>query len=202
MLECGADLLRTVGELGPEPLAAEARELLDSPDSVRHGELLTYWHDRSDRMFFPKALLQPYAEWLTRNDSRSIAGASTARHDRCPRCDGPPQLSILEGSAATAADGGTRFLQCATCLTSWLFRRVVCPSCGNEDERTLAYYQAPTFPHVRVDACDRCGRYLKSIDLTRLGLAVPLVDEVAAAPLDLWAQEHGYEKIALNLVGL
>ena len=32
--------------------------------------------------------------------------------------------------------------------------------------------------------------------------AVPLVDEVAGASLDLWAREHGYEKIELNLVGL
>jgi hypothetical protein len=31
---------------------------------------------------------------------------------------------------------------------------------------------------------------------------VPLVDEVAAAPLDLWASERGYVKIELNLVGL
>ena len=43
---------------------------------------------------------------------------------------------------------------------------------------------------------------MKSVDLSRLGLAVPLVDEVAGAPLDLWARERGYEKIELNLVGL
>ena len=55
---------------------------------------------------------------------------------------------------------------------------------------------------LRVDACDTCRRYLKTIDLTRLGIAVPVVDEVAGAPLDLWALERGYEKIELNLVGL
>jgi len=53
-----------------------------------------------------------------------------------------------------------------------------------------------------VDACDTCKRYLKTVDLTRLGLAVPLVDEVAGAPLDVWARERGYEKLELNLVGL
>jgi formate dehydrogenase maturation protein FdhE len=31
---------------------------------------------------------------------------------------------------------------------------------------------------------------------------VPIVDEVASAPLDVWAIEHGYTKIELNLVGL
>ena len=78
---------------------------------------------------------------------------------------------------------------------------VTCPYCGEEDERKLAYFQSPAFPHVRVDACDSCRRYLKNVDLTKLGLAVPLVDEIAAAPLDAWAREHGYEKIELNLVG-
>ena len=62
--------------------------------------------------------------------------------------------------------------------------------------------QAPALEHVRVDACESCRRYLKTVDRSRLGLAVPLVDEVAGAPLDIWAQEHGYTKIELNLVGL
>jgi formate dehydrogenase maturation protein FdhE len=35
-----------------------------------------------------------------------------------------------------------------------------------------------------------------------LGFAAPLIDEIAAAPLDLWAREHGYTKIELNLVGV
>jgi FdhE protein len=109
-------------------------------------------------------------------------------------------VSILE--VADTADGSSRRLQCASCLSAWEYRRILCPSCGNEDERTLGYYESPTFPHVRVDTCEQCGRYIKTVDLRRLGLAVPLIDEVAAAPLDVWASERGYEKIELNLVGL
>jgi FdhE protein len=66
----------------------------------------------------------------------------------------------------------------------------------------LGYFTAPEYDHIRVETCDSCKYYIKGIDLTRVGLAVPLVDEVAAAPLDLWAREQGYTKIALNLVGL
>jgi formate dehydrogenase maturation protein FdhE len=40
------------------------------------------------------------------------------------------------------------------------------------------------------------------VDLIRLGHAEPLVDEIYSAPLDLWAREHGYAKIELNLVGV
>jgi FdhE protein len=91
---------------------------------------------------------------------------------------------------------------CATCLTTWPFRRVLCAYCGQEDEHKLGYFHSPQYDHLRVDACDTCRHYLKTIDLTRLGVAVPLVDEVAGAALDLWAREQGYEKIELNLVGL
>jgi FdhE protein len=77
-----------------------------------------------------------------------------------------------------------------------------CPHCGEENERRLGYFHSPEFDHVRVEVCDTCRRYLKRIDLTRLGIAVPLVDEVASAPLDAWATEHGYVKIELNLIGL
>ena len=99
-------------------------------------------------------------------------------------------------------DGSGRQLLCASCLTLWNVRRVICPSCGEEEEKKLGYFRSPVFDHVRIDACDGCRRYLKTIDLTRLGLAVPLVDEVAAAPLDAWARDRGYEKIELNLLGL
>jgi formate dehydrogenase accessory protein FdhE len=195
-------MLRDVVEHGPEQLAAEAGRLLESDASTIEKFLQTYWNARSDRAFFAKALFQPYGQWL------ADAGASPieARHPRgdnsCPRCGGAPQLSMLEAASALSGDGSSRLLLCASCLATWPFRRVMCPRCGEEDERKLGYFQSPAFAHVRVDACDTCGCYLKNIDLTRLGLAVPLVDEIAAAPLDAWAREHGYEKIELNLVGL
>jgi hypothetical protein len=51
------------------------------------------------------------------------------------------------------------------------------------------------------DVYDTCHTYLKSIDLTKTGLAVAVVDELATIPLDLWAREHGYEKLQINLLG-
>ncbi len=65
----------------------------------------------------------------------------------------------------------------------------------------MAFYSAPEIAHVRVDVCDTCHIYLKSIDLTKTGLAVPVVDELATIPLDLWAREHGYMKLQINLLG-
>ncbi|HTS24407.1 MAG TPA: formate dehydrogenase accessory protein FdhE, partial [Bryobacteraceae bacterium] len=58
------------------------------------------------------------------------------------------------------------------------------------------------FPHVRVEACDSCHTYINSVDLTRNGLAVPVVDELATVSLNVWAEQRGYAKLQLNLLGM
>jgi hypothetical protein len=225
---CVAPMLSAVAAIGPTRLADEARRILDGAAAAIDEMLLAGWHAPSGQQFFPKIALQPYAECLATIGQRPLdrdglrgrerSGASAeARAERsepvgvqgpptiqgkyaCPFCFGAPQLSILEG--AGEADGGGRQLLCGTCFTVWPFRRVLCAQCGEEDEDRLGYYRSPAFDHLRVDACDTCRHYLKTVDLSRLGIAVPVVDEVAGASLDLWALEHDYQKIELNLVGL
>ena len=186
-------LLDTVARHGPTSLKTE-------PETITE-DLLEYWRSPSDTQFFAKSILQPYARWLaethTAPTGRELAGGERT----CPFCGGRPQLSFLQ-SKESSSESGNRDLLCSTCLTSWEFRRVVCASCGEERPAKLGYFHSPEFDHIRIEACDSCKHYLKGIDLTRLGLAVPLVDEIYGAPLDLWAREHGYTKIELNLVGV
>jgi len=184
-------LLEVVRSTGPVALATQA------PDSI-DDLLIDYWHNRSDEAFFAKALVQPYARRLVESNSLSPLAL---RENQCPFCLGKPQVSFLKGTDSTA-DSGNRNLLCATCLSSWEFRRVVCAACGEEQPTQLGYFQSDEYPHVRIETCDSCKRYVKGVDLTRLGLAEPLVDDVATAALDLWAVEKGYTKIELNLVGL
>jgi FdhE protein len=195
------ELLECVARHGPESLASEARVMLTAEPNVIAVELLDYWRSPSDTQFFAKAVLQPYALWLAETRTNP-AGRELAGGERtCPFCGGKPQVSFLQNKESNA-ESGNRDLLCATCLCSWQFRRVVCANCGEERPAKLGYFHSPEFDHVRIEACDSCKHYLKGIDLTRLGFAVPLVDEIYAAPLDLWAREHGYTKIELNLVGL
>jgi FdhE protein len=195
-------LVQEVAAHGPQPLREDAHVMIEQGNAPLAEALVSYWNDRSDRQFFAKAILQPYAASLVET-ARPITRGSLERADnRCPTCGGAPQLSILAATSPDAVDGSNRSLLCATCLTSWPFRRVVCPSCGEQDEHKLGYFHSPDLDHLRVDACDTCRRYLKNVDLGKSGLAVPLVDEVAGATLDLWARDHDYDKIELNLVGL
>ena len=192
-------LLERVARNGPESLAGEAQALLDAESNVMAQELLNYWANPSDTQFFAKSVIQPYARWLTETGI-SFSGRELAGGERtCPFCGGKPQVSFLK---SREAESGNRDLLCATCLSSWEFRRVVCANCGEERPAKLGYFHSPEFDHIRIEACDTCKHYIKGIDLTRFGLAVPLVDELYAAPMDLWAREHGYTKIELNLIGL
>lgn len=194
-------LLEAIAQAGPELLAREAGQLLQGPEAAIDDLLLACWLVPSDRQFFAKAVLQPYARWLADVGIPPIDRPLARSDNRCPFCGGMPQLSILQTSGGSL-EGGGRALLCATCLTVWPIRRVLCVHCGEEDERKLGYFHSTTYEQLRIDACDSCRHYLKTVDLTRLGTAVPIVDEVAGASLDVWAREHGYEKIELNLVGL
>jgi len=195
-----ADFLEAIGSCSVEALAQEARRLLDAPAAI-DDLLRTYWTHPSDRQFFAKAVLQPYARGLADAGVMPVDRQLKMAWNRCPFCGGLPQLSVLHG-AGGPLEGGGRSLLCATCFTVWPFRRGLCARCGEEDERKLGYFQSPVYDHLRVDACDSCRYYLKAVDLTRLGIAVPIVDEVAGAPLDIWAREQGYSKIEMNLVGM
>jgi FdhE protein len=194
-------LFESVAKHGPASLAADAQDLLAADPDVVAEILLDYWRSPTDTQFFAKAILQPYMRWLAETKTTS-AGRELARGERtCPFCGGQPQVSFLQAKE-NSAESGNRDLLCAICLSSWEFRRVVCANCGEERPAKLGYFHSPEFDHIRIEACDSCKHYLKGIDLTRLGYAVPLVDEIYASPLDLWAREHGYTKIELNLIGL
>ena len=38
----------------------------------------------------------------------------------------------------------------------------------------LGYFQTQEYDRVRIEACDTCKHYIKGVDLTRFGLAIPL----------------------------
>jgi FdhE protein len=193
--------LKVIQSHGPESLAAEAHDLSHADLQFTAERLMRYWSNRSDVQFFEKAFLQPYLRWVAGSGARPVGREVSVGERYCPFCGGNPQVSFLQNKETTA-ESGNRDLICATCLSSWEFRRVVCANCGEERPAKLGYFHSPEFDHVRIEACDTCKHYIKGVDLTRAGFAAPIVDEIDAAPLDLWAREHGYTKIELNLVGV
>jgi FdhE protein len=191
--------LSLVEEKAPVRLAEIAREMRGQ-SSASWVELLTQCWSNIDppddpAEFVALVFLQPYAELVRSHAQLQLGGYD---HMLCPFCNRKASLGILR----QLGDGARRNLLCGFCLSEWEFRRIVCAACGQEDQAKLPVYIAEQFPHMRVEACDACHTYIKSIDLTKNGLANPLVDELASIPLDLWAQERGYAKLRPNLLGM
>lgn len=209
--------LSVVQQVAPPPLAHAAAALAGEGPAAWQRVIEVFWHGDletplvaaddladgqsgalpapavSDR-FLAWIFLQPYAEYLA--DSRQPAQLH-GTPSTCPLCGAKPLVGVLRPEG----DGAKKSLVCMLCAHEWAFRRIYCPACGEEREPQMAFYSAPEIAHVRVDVCDTCHTYLKSVDLTKMGLAVPIVDEIATIPLDLWAREHGYEKLQINLLG-
>lgn len=183
---------------GPKPLAELSRELRGRGQGFCTELLNGAWtaHSPSDAQgLLASAYLQPYAELLR---SRAQVRPVPTAHTLCPFCNRKPGFGVLR----QMGDGGARSMVCSFCLAEWEFRRIVCPGCGEENDRKLPVFSASDFDYIRVECCDACNTYIKSVDLTKNGRAEPLVDELASAPLDLWAREHGYAKLQSNLMGM
>ena len=196
-----AALLALVKEAGSADLKAAAATLEQSSSEDRLELLRAVWqhevesHELSaESVFFANALLQPFAEFLAEKNNST----TEASPPLCPFCGSRPQLAVLRPEG----DGAKRFLLCSLCGTEWFFRRVLCPNCAEENKEHLPVFVAQEFDYVRVDACDTCHTYIKSIDLSKNGNAVPVVDELATVSLNLWAQEHNYKKAQPNLFGV
>lgn len=195
------ELISLVKGAGSPQLAKAAQTIAHDLDEDRLGLLESVWrhqvetsHLAGEYAFFAQALLQPYAEYLAEHAGLEAEGSSSL----CPFCGSRPQVAVLRQEG----DGAKRSLLCSLCATEWNFRRVLCPNCGEEDKEKLPVFSAKEFNHVRVDACDSCRTYIKSIDLSKDGHAVPMVDELATVSLNLWAQEKNYQKLRPNLFGV
>ena len=70
------------------------------------------------------------------------------------------------------------------------------------DPTKLPSFWSETYPTVRIEACETCRRYVKSIDLTADARAIPEVDDLVSLGMDLWAQEQGYARVAPGLAGI
>jgi formate dehydrogenase maturation protein FdhE len=211
-----ARFLALIGQIAPAPLAQAAAALAHQGTAGWQRAIEDFWHGDLDTApavggmeeepggaavaiqprehLLAWIFLQPYAEYLADQRKNTIVDGAPST---CPLCGGKPIVGVLRSEG----DGAKKSLLCMLCAHEWRFRRVYCPACGEEREPQMAFYSTPEIAHVRVDVCDTCHTYLKSIDLTKTGLAVPVVDELATIPLDLWAREHGYEKLQINLLG-
>jgi FdhE protein len=106
----------------------------------------------------------------------------------CPVCGKEPKIGeIREG------EDGKRYLFCHQCGFKWYFQRIKCPFCGNDEQHSLAYFEVEGEERYRVDVCNKCRRYVKTVELSKSGEEPNMdVEDIATLHLDMIAYDEGY----------
>jgi formate dehydrogenase maturation protein FdhE len=199
VLESAGDLLRYIAEQAPGNMAEEARARGQQDRSSLRSILLAFWSadPSSFEDYLSRAMLRPYVEVLAR---LGIVPDRPHRRGGCPFCGGGPWISARRSEGAM--DGSRRLLGCALCGGEWPLNRIYCPACAEEDPARLPSFQSDAYRSVRIEACETCHRYVKSIDLADDARPIPEVDDLASISMDLWAAEQGWTRIEQGLAGL
>jgi FdhE protein len=107
----------------------------------------------------------------------------------CPVCGDWPILGELRGRDKT------RYLRCGRCGMGWKFRRLQCLWCGNTNQKELSFLFDPDHPTWRVDVCDYCQGYIKTlITFDPLEAEMLLVHDLETMFMDHMAAAEGYKR--------
>jgi FdhE protein len=137
--------------------------------------------------FFLYHSLRPSLCRCEQDLSGFLADAFSWEKGYCPICGSPPALARLEAD-------GQRFLFCSFCWHRWPGRRAVCTFCGNGDPHRLSYLYSEEEKEYRLDLCDACRKYVKTLDSRHLArTSYPPLEQIASLHLDIKAAEAGYE---------
>ncbi|MBE9546298.1 MAG: formate dehydrogenase accessory protein FdhE [Proteobacteria bacterium] len=135
---------------------------------------------------FLEESLRPALEVLAEKYGKAIAKSEWSE-GYCPICGKDPRIGELK------EEEGRRFLFCNQCGFEWNFMRIKCPFCGNEEQQTLAYFTVEEDERYRVDVCNVCKRYIKTVDFRSTKEEANLdIEAIATLHLDMLANEEGY----------
>lgn len=131
--------------------------------------------------------INPSLVSFARRISRHLSKEEEWGKGYCPVCGSPPAISTFE-------ENGKRFFFCGFCWHKWAAKRIFCPFCENTDHESLRYFYAENEEVYRVDACDRCNKYIKTIDTRKTDrLIYPPLEYLATAHIDIRIKEMGIE---------
>ena len=110
----------------------------------------------------------------------------------CPMCGSLPFLSLLK------EEEGKRYLLCSYCGYQWRIDRLICPFCNNKEQEFLQYFCGEGEEVYRIDLCDKCHQYIKTIDYRTLEESDPVLEDLATLHLDILAIQKGHQRPVPN----
>lgn len=194
-----APLLAFASADGPAELAEAAAARAKDDPVTAVSRLRAYWEGEREAQddYLSRAFLRPFAEVLA---ARGVTLVRPRHEGHCPACGSAPIVSYRKELPET--NGGARFLVCGLCGTEWPFNRVRCPACQEDDPVKLPGFQSDVHKNVRIEACETCKHYVKSLDLTLDARPLPEVDDLASLAMDLWAIDEGWTRLEPGWAGI
>lgn len=153
------------------------------------------WQSLSEKLNLSKNTLLKMAEYISAPYFEMCAEyfnqkfrLENWKQSFCPICGNEPSMAMVNEKK------GYRVLWCCLCETEWRFKENVCPFCWCNDLKKIKHIFPQNSSSHRIDACDNCKKYLKTID-GQMITKVPnfVVEHFATYRLDILAHEKGYK---------
>jgi FdhE protein len=162
-------------------------KILSEDDTYFDGVAQELEIDRNVFVFFAYSSITPSVCLCAEQLATYLDKDTPWKRGYCPICGSLPALSILRGE-------GERSLICSFCSHEWQAPRIYCPFCDNMDQKRLHYFFSEEEKKYRVYVCDKCHKYIKTVDTRKTDRPVdPLVEQISTLHLDILAQEQGLE---------
>jgi len=147
--------------------------------------------DKRIFLFLVEESARPSVE-VGREQLRAEVDPETWLKGHCPICGSFPSLSLLR------EETGKRYLLCSFCGYQWRIDRLICPFCSNKEQESLRYLYAEGEEAYRIDLCEKCHQYIKTIDLRKLEESDPCLEDLATLHLDILVSKKGYKRPVSN----
>ena len=156
----------------------DAQELLAGREAEENIDLIDLFTEES---------LRPELEIIAEKYGEIIRKSNWSE-GYCPICGKEPKIGEIRDE-----EEGKRYLFCHQCGFKWYFHRIKCPFCGNEEQHSLAYFEVEGEERYRVDVCNKCRRYIKTVELPKSSEEPNLdIEDIATLHLDMIAYDEGY----------
>jgi FdhE protein len=171
------------GDLDPKTLF---KSLLQGSDAYFQDTAQRIGSDAKTLAFLAYNSILPSIELSAAQVASYLDTEAVWQKGYCPVCGSSPGLAVLNQE-------GQRVVVCSFCRHPWQAPRLFCVFCENRKSDELQYVFAEEESDLRIDVCERCRHYIKTVQGREVARPLyPPLEQVASLHLDMIAAEKGF----------